>query len=39
MPVKDSIVKNVAKTTNLGRMEGSGPTKGEIGQDIRANYA
>ena len=39
MPVKDSIVKNVARTTNLGRMEGSGPTKGEIGQDIRANYA
>ena len=32
-------VKNVARTTNLGRMEGSGPTKGEIGQDIRANYA
>ena len=33
------VVKNVARTTNLGRMEGSGPSKGEIGQDIRANYA
>ena len=31
-------VKSVTKS-NLGRMEGSGPTKGEIGQDIRANYA
>ena len=33
------VVKNVARTTNLGRMEGSGPSKGEIGQNIRANYA
>ena len=33
------VIKNVARTTNLGKMEGSGPNKGEIGQDIRANYA
>ena len=30
---------NRSINTNLGRMTGSGPTKGEIGQDIRANYA
>ena len=27
------------KSVNLSRMTGSGPTKGEIGQEIRANYA
>ena len=27
------------KSVNLSRMTGSGPSKGEIGQDIRANYA
>ena len=34
----DKIITNVANP-NLGRMTGSGPSKGEIGQEIRANYA
>ena len=38
MPV-ESIVKNVSRTTNLGKMQGSGPSEGVIGQNIRANYA
>ena len=39
--IEDVVVpKNITNPNlNLGRMTGSGPTKGEIGQDIRANYA
>tara|TARA_R100000149_G_C5785434_1_gene79416 strand:+ start:32 stop:550 length:519 start_codon:yes stop_codon:yes gene_type:complete len=39
--IEDVVVpKNITSPNiNLGRMTGSGPTKGEIGQDIRANYA
>ena len=39
--IEDVVVpKNITNPNlNLGRMTGSGPTKGEIGQGIRANYA
>ena len=37
MPVKESAVTNVRKP-NLGRMEGSGPESGVIGQNKRVNY-
>tara|TARA_R100001463_G_C3399071_1_gene207802 strand:+ start:35 stop:553 length:519 start_codon:yes stop_codon:yes gene_type:complete len=36
----DKVISNVTNPNiNLGRMTGSGPSKGEIGQNIRANYA
>ena len=34
----DKVISNVTNP-NLSRMTGSGPSKGEIGQSIRANYA
>ena len=43
--IQDNMPKNIDKVItnvnnpNLSRMTGSGPTKGEIGQEIRANYA
>ena len=43
--IQDNMPKNIDKVItnvtnpNLSRMTGSGPSKGEIGQEIRANYA
>ena len=38
--IKDNmpVVRNVPRTTNLGKMEGSGPESGVIGQNKRVNY-
>ena len=38
VPKKKSIVRNVPRTTNLGRMEGKGPESGLIGQKKRSDY-
>jgi hypothetical protein len=38
VPEKKSIVRNVPRTTNLGKMEGAGPESGLIGQKKRSDY-
>jgi len=37
-PVANNIVRNVPRTTNMGRMEGKGPESGLIGQKKRSDY-
>ena len=38
VPSQEPVVRNVPRTTNLGRMEGKGPKSGLIGQKKRSDY-